>query len=146
MFCFLFPQLPHGCRSCNRINNSAKRTLVIIVPSAKGMMVRENIIGRKNRLQWARDTTARLATCIVITLASFGKSSIVSLERIVKLISLCTSDVWLMQAQIESTDLRLFDMVDNPRSSPKLLEANEAICVRNLKPDRILDPMGLELV
>ena len=123
-----------------------KRTLVIIVPSTKGMMDTKCIIGRKHGLQWTRNATARLATSIMISLASLSKSSIVSFEQIVKLVSLIRSDVWLMQGQVESTSLGLLNMVNDPRSSPKLLETNKAICIWNLESDRIFNPMGLKLM
>jgi hypothetical protein len=116
------------------------------VPSTKGMMDTENIISRKYRLQRARNTTARLASCIVIWLASLSQSSIISFAQIVKFISLIKSDAWFMQVQVKSTSLGLLDMVDDPRSSPELFEANGATRRRNFEPNGIFDPMGLELM
>jgi hypothetical protein len=66
------------------------------------MMDTENIIGRKYGLQGTRNTTARRASCVVISLASLSKRSIISFEQIVKFISLITSDVWFMQAEVTS--------------------------------------------
>ena len=106
----------------------------------------KNIIGRKCRLQGARNTTARLASCVVISLASLSKSSIISFEQIVKFISLIASDAWFMQAQVKSTSLGLLDMVDDRRSGPKLFEANEAIRKKNLEPTGIFNLMSVELM
>ena len=62
----------------------------------------KDVLGRKNWLKRTRDATARLATSIVISLASLSKRSIISFEQIVKFISLITSDVWFMQAEVTS--------------------------------------------
>ena len=80
------------------------------------------------------------------TLPRPGKSSICFFALVVQFISFFRCNERSSHLQVESTDHRLFDMIQDSGPSPKLFQTDEATSGRDKTSDGILDSMRFELI